>query len=240
MLCEGNSMRSVSRLADCSINTVTKLLVDAGTLCAAFHSEMVKNVKAKRVQVDEIWSFTYAKKKNVTPKITAKVEGAGGRSAEDAVPFMNGLAARLANRVQLTSDGHKAYLVAVEDAFGMEVDFAQLVKIYGAATSEDQRRYSPPECIGAIPTPITGDPDPKHISTSFAERQNLTMRMQHAPVHAPHERVFQEDREPHAHDRDLHGVLLDKAAQDAENDTCNGCWTHRSRLGFTRDRRAHG
>jgi len=165
---------------------------------AAFHSEMVKNVKAKRVQVDEIWSFTYAKKKNVTPKITAKVEGAGdtwtwtgidadskliiswrvgGRSAEDAVPFMNDLAARLANRVQLTSDGHKAYLVAVEDAFGMEVDFAQLVKIYGTATTEDQRRYSPPECIGAIPTPITGDPDPKHISTSFAERQNLTMRM---------------------------------------------------------------
>jgi IS1 family transposase len=155
-------------------------------------------VKAKRVQVDEVWSFTYAKNKNMTPKIAANVEGAGdtwtwtgidadtkliiswrvgGRSAEDAVPFMNDLAARLANRVQLTSDGHKAYLVAVEDAFGMDVDFAQLVKIYGTATTEDQRRYSPAECIGAIPTTVTGDPDPKHISTSYAERQNLTMRM---------------------------------------------------------------
>ena len=93
------------------------------------------------------------------------------------MPVMNDLAARLAHRVQLTSDGHKAYLVAVEDAFGMDVDFAQLVKIYGTATTEDQRRYSPPECIGAIPTVVTGDPDPSHISTSYAERQNLTMRM---------------------------------------------------------------
>jgi len=198
MLCEGNSMRSVSRMADCSINTVSKLLVDFGVLCAAFHHDQVRNVKARRVQVDEIWSFTYAKNKNVTEKISEKIKGAGdtwtwtgidadsklviawrvgGRSAEDAVPFMNDLASRLKNRVQLTSDGHKAYLVAVEDAFGMDIDFAQLVKIYGKASTEDQRRYSPAECIGAIPTPITGDPDPKHISTSYAERQNLTMRM---------------------------------------------------------------
>ena len=198
MLCEGNSMRSVSRLAGVSINTVSKLLVDAGTLCAAFHEDQVRGVKAKRVQVDEIWSFTYAKRKNVTEKIAAKVEGAGdtwtwtgidadsklviswlvgGRDAGYAITFMNDLRSRLANRVQLTSDGHKAYLVAVEEAFGMDVDFAQLVKIYGTATVEDQRRYSPAECTGCIPTPIVGDPDPKHISTSFAERQNLTMRM---------------------------------------------------------------
>ena len=198
MLCEGTSMRAVSRLADVSINTVSKLLVDFGGLCAAFHHDQVRNVPARRVQVDEIWSFTYAKNKNVTRKIAEKVDGAGdtwtwtaidadsklvvawrvgGRSAEDAVPFMNDLASRLSHRVQLTSDGHKAYLVAVEDAFGIDIDFAQLVKIYGTATVEDQRRYSPAECIGAIPTPITGDPDPKHISTSFAERQNLTMRM---------------------------------------------------------------
>jgi IS1 family transposase len=197
MLCEGNSMRSVSRMADCSINTVTKLLVDFGALCAAFHHEQVKDVKARRVQVDEIWSFTYAKQRNVEKATKAPTHAGdtwtwtgidadskliiswrvGGRSAEDAVPFMNDLAARLANRVQLTSDGHKAYLVAVEEAFGMDIDFAQLVKIYGTASTEDQRRYSPPECIGAIPTPITGDPDPKHISTSYAERQNLTMRM---------------------------------------------------------------
>ncbi len=198
MLCEGNSMRAVSRLADVSINTVSKLLVDAGTLCAAFHQDQVRGLKAKRIQVDEIWSFTYAKRKNVTQKIAETVEGAGdtwtwtgidadsklviswlvgGRDAGYAITFMNDLRSRLANRVQLTSDGHKAYLVAVEDAFGMDVDFAQLVKIYGTASVEDQRRYSPAECIGCIPTPVTGDPDPKHISTSFAERQNLTMRM---------------------------------------------------------------
>ena len=101
----------------------------------------------------------------------------GGRGAGFALPFMNDLRSRLANRVQLTSDGHKAYLVAVEDAFGMDVDFAQLVKIYATASTDDQRRYSPAECMGCIPTAVTGDPDPKHISTSFAERQNLTMRM---------------------------------------------------------------
>jgi IS1 family transposase len=191
-------MRAVSRLADVSINTVSKLLVDAGKLCAVFHDDQVKGVKSQRVQVDEIWSFTYAKKKNVTQKIAEKVEGAGdtwtwtaidadsklviswlvgGRSLEYAVPFMQDLRSRLANRVQLTSDGHRAYLVAVDDAFGIDVDYAQLVKIYGAESTEDQRRYSPAECIGCIPTPVTGDPDPKHISTSFAERQNLTMRM---------------------------------------------------------------
>lgn len=197
MLCEGNSMRSTSRMADVSINTVTKLLVDAGTLCAAFHHEMVKGVKARRVQVDEIWSFTYAKEKNVARAKKAPTAAGdtwtwtgieadskliisfrvGGRSAADAVPFMNDLRSRITHRIQLTSDGLKTYLVAVEDAFGMDVDFAQLVKIYGTASQEDQRRYSPAECIGCIPTPITGDPDPKHISTSYAERQNLTMRM---------------------------------------------------------------
>lgn len=198
LLCEGASMRSVSRLADVSINTVTKLLVSAGRLCSAIHDDQVRGVKSRRVQVDEIWSFTYAKKKNLTEEISEKIEGAGdtwtwtaidadsklivswlvgGRSAEYAVPFMNDLRSRLANRVQLTSDGHRAYLVAVEEAFGMDVDFAQLVKIYGSASVEDQRRYSPAECIGCVPTPVTGDPDPKHISTSYAERQNLTMRM---------------------------------------------------------------
>jgi IS1 family transposase len=198
MLCEGTSMRATSRLADVSINTVSKLLVDFGVLCSAFHHEQVRGVKARRVQVDEIWSFTYAKNKNVTAEIAEKHESAGdtwtwtaldadskliiswlvgGRSAEHAVPFMNDLQSRLANRVQLTSDGHRAYLVAVEDAFGMDVDYTQLVKIYGAASTEDQRRYSPAECIGCIPTPITGDPNPKHISPSYVERSNLTMRM---------------------------------------------------------------
>jgi IS1 family transposase len=198
MLCEGTSMRAISRLADVSINTVSDLLVKAGVLCAEIHDEEVRGVKAQRVQVDEIWSFTYAKNKNVTQKIAERVEGAGdtwtwtaidadsklivswlvgGRSIEFAMPFMKDLRDRLANRVQLTSDGHRAYLVAVEEAFGIDVDYAQLVKLYGATSKEDQRRYSPVECTGAIPNVVTGDPDPKHISTSFAERQNLTMRM---------------------------------------------------------------
>lgn len=196
LLCEGTSMRAVSRLADVSINTVTKLLIDAGTVCAKFHDEHVRSVKAQRVQVDEIWSFTYAKNKNVE-KAKKAPEGAGdtwtwtgldadsklivswlvgSRDAGSAFTFTNDLAARLANRVQLTSDGLKLYLAAVEDAFGGAVDYAQLVKIYGAS-GENETRYSPAKCLGCIPQAVTGDPDPKHISTSYVERQNLTMRM---------------------------------------------------------------
>jgi IS1 family transposase len=198
MLCEGSSMRSISRVCDVSINTVTKLLVDAGRACAAFHDEKVRGVKARRVQVDEIWSFTAAKQKNVA-SMKAPVEGAGdtwtwtaieaetkllitwlvgGRDSDYAIAFMDDLRDRLANRVQLTSDGHRAYLEAVEGAFGGDVDYAQLVKLYGNVSDSAKGRYSPAECIGARKERIEGSPDPKHISTSFAERQNLTMRMQ--------------------------------------------------------------
>jgi IS1 family transposase len=197
MLVEGSSLRSISRVCDVSINTVTKLLVDAGTVCAVFHDEKVRDVKAKRVQVDEIWSFTAAKQKNVA-SMKAPVEGAGdtwtwtaieaetklivswlvgGRDSDYAMAFMDDLRSRLANRVQLTSDGHKAYLDAVEGAFGADVDYAMLVKLYGAASDSFKGRYSPAECIGCRKTRIEGDPDPKHVSTSYAERQNLTMRM---------------------------------------------------------------
>ena len=197
MLCEGASMRSVSRLADVSINTVAKLLVDAGRFCAGFHDAKVRNVKAKRVQVDEIWSFTAAKAKNVAAMKTS-VAGAGdtwtwtaieadtklivshfvgGRDGECAKWFIDDLAARLANRVQLTSDGHKAYLQAVEGAFGADVDYAMLNKIYGASSEAAKGRYSPAECIGAKKERIEGEPDMKHVSTSYAERANLTMRM---------------------------------------------------------------
>ncbi len=197
MLCEGSSMRAVSRMADVSFNTVAKLLADAGKVCAAFHDEKVRNVTAKRIQVDEIWSFTYAKAKNV-PLAKAAPEGAGdtwtwtaidadsklivswlvgGRDGEYAMAFMDDLRSRLANRVQLTSDGHRAYLEAVEGAFGSDVDYAQLVKLYGAVHESIKGRYSPAECIGARKTRIEGDPDPRHVSTSYAERQNLTMRM---------------------------------------------------------------
>jgi IS1 family transposase len=197
MLCEGSSMRAIARVADVSFNTVAKLLADAGKVCAAFHDEKVRNVQTKRCQVDEIWSFTYAKAKNV-PTAKAAPEGAGdtwtwtaidadsklivswlvgGRDGEYAMAFMSDLRSRLANRVQLTSDGHRAYLEAVESAFGGDVDYAQLVKLYGAAPESMKGRYSPAECIGARKTLLEGNPDPKHVSTSFAERQNLTMRM---------------------------------------------------------------
>jgi IS1 family transposase len=198
MLCEGSSMRSISRVADVSINTVSKLLVDAGKACAIFHDEKVRGVKARRVQVDEIWSFTYAKQKNVAAAKAAPEEAGdtwtwtaidaesklivswlvGGRDSEYAMAFMDDLAGRLANRVQLTSDGHKAYLEAVEGAFGGDVDYAMLVKLYGTAPESARGRYSPAECIGARKERIEGSPDPKHVSTSYAERQNLTMRMQ--------------------------------------------------------------
>ena len=196
LFCEGTSMRAVSRLADVSINTVTKLLVDAGRLCAALHDDRVRGVKAQRVQVDEIWSFTYAKAKNVA-KAKKAPAGAGDtwtwtgldadsklivswlvgpRDAGSAFTFTSDLKARLGNRVQLTSDGLKLYLDAVEDVFGADVDYAQLVKLYGAS-GENETRYSPAKCIGCISKEITGTPDPKHISTSYVERQNLTMRM---------------------------------------------------------------
>ncbi|RJX34308.1 MAG: DDE domain-containing protein [Desulfarculus sp.] len=194
MLVEGSSMRAISRVVGCSINTINKLLVDAGNTCLEFHDKMVQGVKSRRIQCDEIWSYYYAKQKNV-PKSKQGEAGdiwtwtaidadsklicswlVGDRSAETGYAFMQDLATRLATRVQLTTDGHKAYLEAVEGAFGADIDFAMLVKMYGSPP-EAEKRYSPPEVIGCAVTPITGKPDPKHISTSYAERQNLTMRM---------------------------------------------------------------
>lgn len=194
---EGSSLRSISRITGASINTVSKLLEDAGEVCSAFHDEHVRNVKAKRVQVDEIWAFIYAKDKNVA---TAKAAPAGagdawtwtalaaesklivsffigGRDGDCAKWFMDDVADRLATRVQLTSDGHKAYLDAVEGAYGADVDYAQLVKLYGASSDSVKGRYSPAECTGIKKTAIEGKPDPKHISTSYVERQNLTISM---------------------------------------------------------------
>jgi IS1 family transposase len=190
-------MRTIARVADVSFNTVKKLLIDAGRACATFHDERVRDVKAKRVQVDEIWSFTYAKQKNVAKaKAAPALAGdtwtwtaieadtkliiswlVGGRDGEYALAFMDDVAKRLANRVQLTSDGHRAYLEAVEGAFGADVDYAQLIKLYGNAPESAKGRYSPAECIGARKERIEGSPDPAHVSTSYAERQNLTMRM---------------------------------------------------------------
>lgn len=190
-------MRAVSRLTDTSINTVAKMLVDAGKFCAAFHDDKVRGVKAKRIQCDEIWSFTAAKQKNVAG-MKSPVEGAGdtwtwtgieadtklivswlvgGRDSEYAMAFMDDLCERLANRVQLTTDGHKAYLQAVEGAFCGDIDYAVLHKVYGASPEAVKGKYSPAECIGTQKHRVEGDPDPKHVSTSFVERSNLTMRM---------------------------------------------------------------
>ena len=197
MLVEGSSMRSISRVVDVSINTVTKLLVDAGTACAAFHDANVRGVTAQRIQCDEIWAFSYCKAKNVATAKKAPPEAGdmwtwtaldadtklivswlvGGRDSEYAMAFMDDVRSRLVNRVQLTTDGHKAYLEAVEEAFGADVDYAMLIKLFGAAPESAKGRYSPAECTGIRTVRIEGDPDPKHISTSYTERQNLTMRM---------------------------------------------------------------
>jgi len=197
MLVEGSSMRSVSRVVDVSINTVAKILAEAGEACEAFHDETVRGVTSKRVQCDEIWSFVYAKAKNVkTAKAAPQGAGdcwtwtaldadhklmiswtVGGRDAAYAHMFMQDVASRLANRVQLTTDGHGPYLGAVEDAFGAAIDYAILIKHYGTPEGA-LGRYSPGECIGTEQRRVEGRPDPKHVNTSYVERQNLTMRMQ--------------------------------------------------------------
>lgn len=197
MLVEGTSMRAVSRMTGVSINTVSKLLEDAGRVCADFHHEAVVGVKAKRIQCDEIWSFVAAKQKNVAAMKRPKHDAGdvwtwtaldadsklivsylvGGRDSGYAHEFMQDVASRLVNRVQLTTDGHSAYLEAVEGAFGADVDYAMLVKLYGTAPESAKGRYSPAECIGAKPVRVEGSPDPWHISTSYVERSNLSIRM---------------------------------------------------------------
>jgi IS1 family transposase len=195
-LVEGNSLRATARMCDVAFNTVLKLLPLIGQACLEFQDGAFRNLACKRIQCDEIWSFCYAKEKNVpadkrgefgfgdvwtwvaidadtklVPSFTV-----GTRSAQVANSFMNDLASRLANRVQLTTDGYRIYLNAVEHAFGSDIDYAMLVKIYGNDASNDTK-YSPPECVDCQVVSVTGTPDPKHISTSFVERQNLTMRM---------------------------------------------------------------
>ena len=195
-LVEGNSLRATARMTGVSINTVVKLLCDAGAACSKYQDEAFVNLKCKRIQCDEVWAFCYAKEKNCTAEMKAKGAGdvwtwaaldadsklipcwfVGARDASAAYHFIHDLAARLAHRVQLTTDGHKAYLNAVEDAFGCEIDYGMLVKIYGAAPEGSEVRYSPAQCMGARKAAISGTPDFKHISTSYIERQNLTMRM---------------------------------------------------------------
>lgn len=194
---EGMAIRAIERTTGSSKHTIINLLNDAGAALTAYQDAAFVDLKAKRVQVDEIWSFTYARQKNV-PNAKAATEGAGdtwtwtaidadsklfmswmvgGRDSGYAMAFMDDLAKRLANRVQLTSDGHRAHLEAVEGAFGGDLDYAQLVKVYGAAPESAKGRYSPAECTGIKKTRVEGEPDLAHVSTSYVERQNLTMRM---------------------------------------------------------------
>lgn len=192
-------MRSISRVCDVSINTVSKILVDAGKVCAAYHDQYVRGLTCKRVQCDEIWSFCYSKDKNVKGAKAAP-QGAGnvwtwtaldadtklictwavgGRDAETARNIMEDLQSRVKTRMQLTTDGLRLYLDEVQEAFGNDgVDYAMLIKIFGAPEGRgDERRYSPAQCIGAKKHKVDGDPEMKHVSTSYVERQNLNMRM---------------------------------------------------------------
>ena len=201
MLCEGVSLRAVARMLDVSRNTVDKLLRDVGAACLEYQDTHLRNLPCKRVQCDEIWSFVYAKEKNV-PKELQGVPGigdvwtwtaidadtklvpcwyVGGRRIADAKTFIGDLASRLANRVQLSTDGHKPYLNAVDQHFGEDIDFGRIVKLYGTIDKKGQPKYAPgghgSECVGIRTSVVVGDPDESHISTSYVERQNLTMRM---------------------------------------------------------------
>ena len=195
-LVEGNSINATVRMTGVAKNTILKLLANLGSACERYQDERLRDLPCARVQCDEIWSFCYAKQRNV-PKEKRGQEGygdawtwtaldadtklvpswlVGRRDAEDAYLFMQDLASRLARRVQLTTDGHRAYLNAVDDTFANQIDYAMLVKLYGLAP-EGEKRYSPAQCVGTQQHVISGRPDPKHISTSYVERQNLTMRM---------------------------------------------------------------
>ena len=197
-LVEGNSIRSTVRMTGAAKNTVIKLLRDVGKACKSYHDKVMVNLPCKRIQVDEIWSFCYAKEKNLPDEYFGKFGYGdvwtwvaldpdtklvpswlvGGRDAGWAFMFMQDIAHRLKHRVQLTSDGHRAYLKAVREVFGNDIDYATLVKLYGKEEKQNTwRKYSPDKVIGCQSAVIIGNPNPRHISTSYVERQNLTMRM---------------------------------------------------------------
>lgn len=195
-LVEGNSIRSTVRITGVAKNTIVKLLNDLGCACAAFHNRTVRNIKVRRLECDESWSFAEAKAKNTSLEKKSQGWGdvwtwtaldadnklcvsylGGGRDGGWANDFMQDCAKRIRNRMQITTDGHRVYLDAVENAFGSDIDYAQLQKIYGAPSDEERRRYSPAKCIGCDLKVVSGDPDPAHVSTSYVERQNLSMRM---------------------------------------------------------------
>jgi len=195
-LVEGMSIRATVRMTGVAKNTIVKLLADLGAACAAYQDKTLRDLPCKRIECDEIWSFVGAKDKNVKPEKQSFGIGSvwtwtaicadtklvpswliGDRDGGTARNFIDDLASRLANRVQITTDGHKVYVEAIERAFGAEVDYAMLVKHYGAENRAGEARYSPAVCTGIRKQPIIGFPEEKHVSTSYVERQNLTMRM---------------------------------------------------------------
>jgi IS1 family transposase len=195
-LVEGNSVRATARMAGCSKFTIQKLTLELGAACSDYLNRTLVNLKSERVQIDELWSFVAAKQKNITPAIAARGYAGdawtfvaidadsklvlswmvGDRNAKTAKTFLDDVAGRLSNRIQLTTDGHRMYFLPVVQAFGGEVDYAQIVKVYGP-DPEGEKRYSPAVCIACEKNALVGSPDPKHISTSYVERQNLTIRM---------------------------------------------------------------
>jgi IS1 family transposase len=195
-LVEGNSIRATARLTGVCKDAVLKLLRDMGNACSAYHNSTVRNIRTRRVQCDEAWSFCYAKAKNVPEEKKGHRRGSvwtwaaicadskliisylcGGRDAEWACQFMEDLASRVATRIQITTDGHRAYAEAVENAFGMDVDYAMLIKLFGAPSDRPDTRYSPAAYIGTRTGVLSGNPDPRHVSTSYSERMNLNLRM---------------------------------------------------------------
>jgi IS1 family transposase len=195
-LIEGASINATCRMTGVAKHTVLKLLKDMGCACAAYHNAHVRNVSVRRIQADEVWSYVYGKDKNISEEQMKNGAGSvwtwtaidadtklvisytlGNRGAETAHAFMQDVASRVSTRIQLTTDGHRVYADAVEDAFGADIDYAMLVKIYGASNDNPESRYSPATCIGCRTGVLNGDPDPDHISTSFVERSNLSMRM---------------------------------------------------------------
>ena len=225
LLCEGMSIRAITRLTGASKNTVAKLLVAVGHAVTAYQDKTLRNLKSERVQIDEIWSFIYCKNDNVKRAKAAPPEAGdvwtwtaidadskllvswylGARDTDAAMHFLTDLRSRLANRIQLTSDGHRPYLQAVDSVFGNDVDYAMLNKIYGA-DPQGQKRYSPAKCIGAEKRKITGNPDAKYISTSYAERANLTMRM-HMRRFTRLTNAFSKKMENHAATISLHSMF---------------------------------
>ena len=196
MIVEGNSVRSITRMTGVCQEAILKLLCDLGKACAHHHDTAVRNVRSQRVQCDEVWSFVGAKEKNVPQEKQSTGAGSvwlwtaidadsklilsylcGGRDASWACQFMEDLASRVSTRIQITTDGHRAYAEAVEGAFGMDVDYAMLIKLYGAPSDRPDTRYSPAACIGTRTGILSGNPDQKHISTSYVERMNLNLRM---------------------------------------------------------------